>query len=98
VVIFRSHYEDVLAVRVHELVPHSVWSKRFGLINDFEKILTLNGTTILKFSSTSAPKSSYRASSSGSTIRRGNGRSVKATTPNASYGRSTWTLTRTPSH
>jgi PPK2 family polyphosphate:nucleotide phosphotransferase len=50
VVIFnRSHYEDVLAVRVHELVPHSVWSKRFGLINDFEKILTLNGTTILKF-------------------------------------------------
>jgi PPK2 family polyphosphate:nucleotide phosphotransferase len=50
VVIFnRSHYEDVLAVRVHELVPHSVWSKRFDLINDFEKILTLNGTTILKF-------------------------------------------------
>src|SRR5215471_6581909 len=43
VVIFnRSHYEDVLAVRVHKLVPHSVWSKRYDLINDFEKILTLN--------------------------------------------------------
>src|SRR5215470_3315852 len=45
----RSHYEDVLVVRVHKLVPHSVWSKRYDLINDFEKMLTQNGTTILKF-------------------------------------------------
>jgi PPK2 family polyphosphate:nucleotide phosphotransferase len=50
VVIFnRSHYEDVLVVRVHKLVPHSVWSKRYDLINDFEKLLTENGTRILKF-------------------------------------------------
>ena len=50
VVIFnRSHYEDVLVVRVHNLVPKSVWSKRYDLINDFEKILTDNGTRILKF-------------------------------------------------
>ena len=50
VVIFnRSHYEDVLVVRVHKLVPQSVWSKRFDLINDFEKMLTQNGTRILKF-------------------------------------------------
>jgi PPK2 family polyphosphate:nucleotide phosphotransferase len=50
VVIFnRSHYEDVLVVRVHKLVPHSVWSKRYDLINGFEKMLTLNGTTVLKF-------------------------------------------------
>ena len=50
VVVFnRSHYEDVLVVRVHKLVPHSVWSKRFDLINDFEKMLSQNGTTILKF-------------------------------------------------
>jgi PPK2 family polyphosphate:nucleotide phosphotransferase len=50
VVIFnRSHYEDVLIVRVHQLVPHSVWSKRYDLINDFEKMLTQNGTKILKF-------------------------------------------------
>jgi PPK2 family polyphosphate:nucleotide phosphotransferase len=50
VVIFnRSHYEDVLVVRVHELVPKSVWSARYELINDFEKLLTRNGTRILKF-------------------------------------------------
>jgi PPK2 family polyphosphate:nucleotide phosphotransferase len=49
VVIFnRSHYEDVLVVRVHNLVPKSVWSKRYDLINDFEKMLSENGTHILK--------------------------------------------------
>ena len=45
----RSHYEDVLAVRVHELVPRKVWKKRYDQINDFERILTENGTTIVKF-------------------------------------------------
>jgi PPK2 family polyphosphate:nucleotide phosphotransferase len=45
----RSYYEDVLVVRVHKLVPRSVWSKRYDLINDFEKTLAQDGTTILKF-------------------------------------------------
>ena len=50
IVIFnRSHYEDVLAVRVHNLVPPKVWKKRFGQINHFEHYLADNGTTILKF-------------------------------------------------
>ena len=50
VVIFnRSYYEDVLVVRVHKLVPESVWSKRYELISDFENMLSQNGTTILKF-------------------------------------------------
>jgi PPK2 family polyphosphate:nucleotide phosphotransferase len=50
VVVFnRSHYEDVLVVRVHKLVERRVWSKRYDLINDFEKILIQNRTTILKF-------------------------------------------------
>jgi PPK2 family polyphosphate:nucleotide phosphotransferase len=50
VVVFnRSYFEDVLVVRVHKLVPQSVWSKRFELINDFETTLSRNGTTILKF-------------------------------------------------
>jgi PPK2 family polyphosphate:nucleotide phosphotransferase len=50
VVIFnRSHYEDVLVVRVHKLVPKAVWSKRYDLINDFERTLVENGTRILKF-------------------------------------------------
>ena len=45
----RSHYEDVLVVRVHKLVPRTVWSKRYDLINDFEKMLSENRTRILKF-------------------------------------------------
>jgi PPK2 family polyphosphate:nucleotide phosphotransferase len=45
----RSHYEDVLAVRVHELVPKKVWKKRFKQINQFERILSENNTIILKF-------------------------------------------------
>ena len=45
----RSHYEDVLVVRVHKLAPRAVWSKRYDLINDFEKMLEQNGTRILKF-------------------------------------------------
>jgi PPK2 family polyphosphate:nucleotide phosphotransferase len=50
VVIFnRSQYEDVLIVRVHDLVPKKVWSKRYEQINDFERRLVANGTHILKF-------------------------------------------------
>ena len=50
VVIFnRSHYEDVLIVRVHNLVPKEVWSHRYDLINDFEKNLVDHNTHILKF-------------------------------------------------
>jgi PPK2 family polyphosphate:nucleotide phosphotransferase len=50
IVIFnRSHYEDVLVVRVHELVPKSTWSKRFEQINNFERMCAEEGTTILKF-------------------------------------------------
>jgi polyphosphate:nucleotide phosphotransferase, PPK2 family len=45
----RSHYEDVLIVRVHTLVPKSVWSKRYEYINVFERILSDSGVTILKF-------------------------------------------------
>ncbi len=45
----RSHYEDVLVVRVHDLVPKAVWSKRYDEINAFEHFLADNGTTIVKF-------------------------------------------------
>lgn len=45
----RSHYEDVLVTRVHKLVAKDVWSKRYDLINAFEKGLVENGGTILKF-------------------------------------------------
>jgi len=51
VVIFnRSHYEDVLVVRVHQLVPVRMWSKRYDLINELERLLVVeNYTTVLKF-------------------------------------------------
>ncbi len=45
----RSHYEDVLVVRVHGLVPRKVWSARYDQINEFEGILADNGTTVVKF-------------------------------------------------
>lgn len=45
----RSHYEDVLAVRVHELVPERVWRARFDRINAFEELLADNDTIMLKF-------------------------------------------------
>jgi PPK2 family polyphosphate:nucleotide phosphotransferase len=50
IVIFnRSHYEDVLVVRVHGLVPADVWERRYDHINAFERLLADEGTTILKF-------------------------------------------------
>src|SRR6266545_3448386 len=44
----RSHYEDVLVVRVHELVPRDVWSARYEQINQFERELAADDTTIVK--------------------------------------------------
>jgi len=44
----RSHYEDVLIVRVHDLVPESEWRPRYDLINEFEAEVTAAGTTVLK--------------------------------------------------
>ena len=44
----RSHYEDVLVVRVHNLVPKSQWSMRYQQINDFERMLSENGVKVVK--------------------------------------------------
>jgi PPK2 family polyphosphate:nucleotide phosphotransferase len=49
VIFNRSHYEDVLVVRVHNLVPEAVWKDRYDQINEFERLLAKEGTTILKF-------------------------------------------------
>jgi len=45
----RSHYEDVLVVRVHDLVPEKVWRRRYTAINNFEQLLAQNDMIILKF-------------------------------------------------
>jgi PPK2 family polyphosphate:nucleotide phosphotransferase len=44
----RSHYEDVLVVRVHELVPEEVWSQRYAAINEFEQSVAAGGTVVVK--------------------------------------------------
>jgi len=49
VVFNRSHYEGVLAERVHKLVPGNVWKARYQEINEFERMLSQEGTTIVKF-------------------------------------------------
>jgi len=49
VIFNRSHYEDVLVVRVHNFVPPAVWGRRYDQINAFERQLAEEGTTILKF-------------------------------------------------
>jgi PPK2 family polyphosphate:nucleotide phosphotransferase len=45
----RSHYEDVLVVRVHNLVPEKSWRPRYGHIADFEQLLAQHGTVVLKY-------------------------------------------------
>lgn len=45
----RSHYEDVLIVRVKDLVPEDIWRRRYSQINDFERNLSLEGIAVLKF-------------------------------------------------
>jgi PPK2 family polyphosphate:nucleotide phosphotransferase len=45
----RSHYEDVLVVRVHDLAPKKLWRERYGHIADFEELLAEHGTIVLKY-------------------------------------------------
>ena len=45
----RSHYEDVLVVRVHDLAPKKLWQERYGHIADFEELLAEHGTIVLKY-------------------------------------------------
>jgi PPK2 family polyphosphate:nucleotide phosphotransferase len=49
VIFNRSHYEDVLVVRVHNLVPESIWKERYEMINDFERLLVKSNTIVAKF-------------------------------------------------
>jgi PPK2 family polyphosphate:nucleotide phosphotransferase len=48
-IFYRSHYEDVLVVRVHDLAPKSLWKERYGHIADFEELLAEHGTIVLKY-------------------------------------------------
>ena len=90
----RSHYEDVLVVRVHGFVPRKVWSTRYDQINDFEEMLTANGTTIVKFFlSIDRDEQRKRFQERVRQPRRSAGSSAWATSRSASSG----TTTRRPS-
>jgi len=56
----RSHYEDVLAVRVHSLAPKAIWQRRYDHINAFEDVVTERGTIIVKFFLHIDPDEQYR--------------------------------------
>ena len=83
----RSHYEDVLVVRVHKLVPKHVWKPRYDFINEWENLLaTENNTTILKFFLYISKEEQLSRFKERLSIRRGNGRSATATMPSAICG------------
>jgi polyphosphate kinase 2 (PPK2 family) len=87
VVIFnRSHYEDVLVVKVHDMVPKDHLVKRYHQLNSFEHYLGDNDTQSSSFSCTSVRKSSCGASSGASTTRSDTGRSATPTIKSASTG------------
>ena len=89
----RSYYEDVLIVRVHDIVPKSVWSKRYDRICEFERLLVQAGTHVIKIL---VRKSSSLDSKCGSMIRIGIGRSVIQIIPNANTGQPISKLSKTP--
>ena len=83
----RSHYEDVLVVRVHNLVPQAVWSRRYDRINDFEKGLFEHDTHMLKFYLHISKAEQLKPSKSGWMTPPSNGRSARPTTRSALLGR-----------
>ena len=76
----RSHYEDVVAVRMYEIAPEPVWRPRYGHIRDFERMLVDEGTTVAQgVPQRLTRRAARRGSRSGSTIRGSAGSSVATT-------------------
>lgn len=98
IVIFnRSHYEDVLVVRVHNIVPKEVWSKRYEQIAAWEKRWPMRARPSSSFSCTLAKMSKRRGCKRGWMTRPNTGSSAWATWPSESCGMTTWPPTRMPS-
>ena len=93
----RSHYEDVLVVRVHDLVPKALWKERYGHIIDFEELLAEHGTIVLNISCISPTRSRRSGSSSARRTRRPRGSSTPTTGRSATTGTITRAPTRRPS-
>ena len=93
----RSHYEDVLVVRVHKLVPESVWSARYDQINNFEKTWWPTIPTSSSSSFIFPRKNSWSASRTDWKIQQNNGKSAMRTIPSGNYGTTTRPPMKTPS-
>ena len=93
----RSHYEDVLVVRVKGLAPTPVWSKRYEQINAFERILTANDVTVLKFFLHVSSAEQKRRLVERLRDPKKNWKVNPRTSTSASAGTPTWRRTRTPS-
>ena len=91
----RSHYEDVLIVRVKNLVPEKIWRPRYEIINDFERVLTLGGVAVLKFFLHISKDEQKRRLSDASTTPTSAGSSITATSGNACFGTTTRKPTKT---
>ena len=96
VIFNRSHYEDVVAVRVRGLVPKHVWSKRYRHIREFERLLTDEGRPSSRSSSTSRRPSRASGCRRASTTRRRRGSSAPATSPIGRNGATSSRPTRMP--
>ena len=92
----RSHYEDVLVVRVHNLVPKEEWESRYERINLFERMLSDGGVTIVKVFCTSAARSSGGGCKPAWTIPRSGGSSAGRTSRSGGTGATTSGRTRRP--
>jgi polyphosphate kinase 2 (PPK2 family) len=86
----RSHYEDVLIVRVNDLVPEDVWSRRYDQINDFERLLDASGTRVVKIFRNGSPTGArtgslipaiWRSGSSGPPTRAPSSRCLRGARP-----------------
>ncbi len=90
----RSHYENVLIVRVHDLVPKKIWSKRYNQINSFEKTLVESGTTILKFFLNISEKEQLKRFDARLETRKKTGRPIRRISRKEVSGQNTWTPTK----
>ena len=92
----RSHYEDVVTVRMRNLAPEEVWSRRPGHIREFERMLADEGTTLVKvFLHVSKDEQAQAVSASGSPIRRSSGSSARPTSRSTRGTTTTSPRTRT---
>jgi polyphosphate kinase 2 (PPK2 family) len=92
VIFNRSHYEDIIAVRVKKLFPEEVWKRRQRHVIDFERMLAEEGTTIVKIFLHISKEEQKRRLEARLAIRQNTGNSTRTTSPTARAGMISWGL------